>query len=537
MAGYGAGRASVGKPIDTPRTLPKHAATTPPPLFREHALNASLQQAAKLLQQGHLQQATEAYRQVLRTQPRCADAWYNLGYLLRHHGDATGALDAYGKALLCGATAPEQIHLNRAALLSDHLHQDALALEELGLALQCHPDYPPALLNLGNLHEELGARDQAIAAYARLVALIGADTSTHALQLQATARLLHLDPPAHAQDPRLSRLAQAVALPGQDAALSAILSHALAQAYDRLGLHQHAFETASAANRAGYARARRYEPEQTQQRFSHIGAVFADGASVSEQSDRLTAQDVPAPLFICGMFRSGSTLLEQVLSRHPCIAAGGELDALPRLVAQALSPFPQAAQDLTAQTRAQLAASYRQRVALAVPQHAQLRYITDKRLENFELVGLIKQLFPTARIVHTRRHPLDNGLSIFMQQLNPHRFGYAGRLEDIGHFYGASAQLMQHWLSLYPDSIHTFDYDAFVTAPESTLQALLDFLQLPWEPQCLEFHRAQNAVRTASYWQGRRPLHAEALGRWRAYAAQLGPLRQALAASGVVIED
>lgn len=506
-------------------------------MFREHALNASLQQATKLLQQGHLQQATEAYRQVLQAQPRCADAWYNLGYLLRRHGDAIGALDAYGQALRCGASEPEQIHLNRAALLSDHLHQDGLALEELGLALQCHPDYPPALLNLGNLHEEMGARDQAIAAYARLVAIAGADTSIHALQLQANARLLHLDPPAHAQDPRLARLAHVVASPGQEAALSAIVLHALAQAYDRLGLHQRAFETASAANRDGYAQARRYDPTQTQQRFSHIRTVFADGARLSERSAPFTEQNGPAPLFICGMFRSGSTLLEQVLSRHPCIAAGGELDALPRLVAQALSPFPQAAQDLPAQTRAQLAASYRQRVALSVPQHAQLRYITDKRLDNFELIGLIKQLFPSARIVHTRRHPLDNGLSIFMQQLNPHRFGYAGRLDDIGHFYGASTQLMQHWLSLYPDSIHSFDYDAFVAAPEPTLRALLDFLKLPWEPQCLEFHRARNAVRTASYWQVRRPLHAEASGRWRAYAAQLGPLRQALAAAGVAIDD
>ncbi|MEA9578432.1 sulfotransferase [Xanthomonas nasturtii] len=500
-------------------------------------MNALLQQAAKLLQQGHLQQAAEAYRDVLQAQPRCADAWYNLGYLLRRHGDALGALDAYGQALSCGATEPEQIHLNRAALLSEHLHRDALALEELELALQCHPDYPPALLNLGNLHEEMGARDRAIAAYARLLVLVSADTSTHALQLQATARLLHLDPPTHAQDPRLSRLAQAVALPGQDAALSATVSHALAQAYDRLGLHQRAFETASAANRDGYAQSRRYDPKRTQQRFNHLSAVFADGGTLSEQSDRLIEQNVAAPLFICGMFRSGSTLLEQVLSRHPCIAAGGELDALPRLVAQALSPFPQAAQDLSAQTRARLAASYQQRVALAVPQHTQLRYITDKRLDNFELVGLIKQLFPCARIVHTRRHPLDNGLSIFMQQLNPRRFGYAGRLEDIGHFYGASAQLMQHWLSLYPDSIHTFDYDAFVTAPEPTLRALLDFLQLPWEPQCLDFHHAQNAVRTASYWQVRRPLHTEASGRWRAYAAHLGPLRQALAATGVAIED
>lgn len=237
------------------------------------------------------------------------------------------------------------------------------------------------------------------------------------------------------------------------------------------------------------------------------------------------------------MFRSGSTLIEQALSRHPCIAAGGELDALPRLVAQSLSPFPQAAHALPAQTLEQLAARYRQRVAAAVPEQARLRYITDKRPDNFQLIGLIKQLFPAARIVHTRRHPLDNGLSIFLQQLNPHGFGYAGRLEDIGHFYAHYQRLMGHWLSLYPDSIHTFDYDAFVAAPEPTLRALLDFLQLPWEPGCLDFHLAGGAVRTASYWQVRRPLHADASGRWRHYAAQLAPLRAALAQAGMTLAD
>ncbi|MCC8443734.1 sulfotransferase [Xanthomonas cannabis] len=500
-------------------------------------MDISLRQAAQLLQQGHLQQAIDAYRHVLSIQPRCADAWYNLGYLLRRTGEAHGALEAYGQALACGAAAPEQIHLNRAAVLSEQLHLASLALHELELALGCRPDYPPALLNLGNLREELGQRDQAIAVYSRLLATAHADASTRPLQLQATARLLHLDPPTHASDRRLASLVRAAALPGQDSVLASTLLHALAQAYDRLGLHERAFECAAAANRHGHAHAGRYDPAQTQQRFRQISAVFSVCVATPEQAAPLPAPQPPSALFICGMFRSGSTLLEQVLSRHPSIAAGGELDALPRLVAQALSPFPQAAQDLSAQTRAQLAERYQHLLAQAVPQHAQLRYLTDKRPDNFQLIGLIKQLFPSARIVHTRRHPLDNGLSIFMHQLNPRQFSYAGRLEDIGHFYGAYAQLMHHWLALYPDSIHTFDYDAFVTAPEPTLRALLDFLQLPWEPECLQFHRGQNAVRTASYWQVRRPLHADASGRWRAYAAQLAPLRRALMQAGVAIED
>ncbi|MEA5125338.1 tetratricopeptide repeat-containing sulfotransferase family protein [Xanthomonas floridensis] len=500
-------------------------------------MKTSLQQAAHLLQQGQLPQAIAAYRHILQAEPDCADAWYNLGYLLRRTGEAAAALDAYGQALRCGADAPEQIHLNRAALLSEQLNQDTLALHELGRALRCRPDYPPALLNLGNLHEELGDRDQAIAAYSRLIGIAHPDASTHALQLQAGARLLHLDPPTHATDARLAGLARAVAVAGHDAALMSTISHAVAQAYDRLGLHQLAFAAASTANRHGHTQARRYDPQRIEQFFSDLTCVFAQDNPEHRHDTSAAARDTTEPLFICGMFRSGSTLLEQVLSRHPNIAAGGELDALPRLVAQTLSPFPQAAHALSGQRLTQLAARYRQRVAMAVPEQAQLRYITDKRPDNFQLIGLIKRLFPLARIVHTRRHPLDTGLSIFMQQLNPHQFGYAGRLEDIGHFYASYAQLMRHWLALYPDSIHTFDYDAFVAAPEPTLRALLDFLQLPWEPECLDFHRARNAVRTASYWQVRRPLHSEASGRWRAYAAQLSPLRDALTRAGVAIAE
>ncbi|MFW3175023.1 tetratricopeptide repeat protein [Xanthomonas phaseoli] len=500
-------------------------------------MNTSDQRAAHLLQQGHLQQAIAAYQSIVRDRPHAADAWYNLGYLFRRTGDIPAALQAYAQALACGAAAPEQIHLNRAVLLSEHLDDAAAALQELELALHCRPAYPPALLNLGNLHEELGARAHAIAAYTQLLAIAPVDPATRALQLQAAARLLHLNPPTAVDDPRMIGLTQAISVQGLEPPLVATVLHALAHAYDRLGQHRHAFDTATAANRHAYAQVPTYDPQRTQRHFDALMAAFDRVAVESTPLPHAGAHDATPALFICGMFRSGSTLIEHALSSHSQVAAGGEMDALPRLVAQRLSPFPQTVSTLSQQMLAQLALSYRRHLDAVVPDQAQLRYITDKRPDNFQLIGLIKRLFPSTRIVHTRRHPLDNGLSIFMQQLNPHGFGYAGKLEDIGHFYGAYHHLMNHWMSLYPDSIHTFDYDAFVAAPEPTLRALLEFLQLPWEPACLDFHLAERAVRTASYWQVRRPLHGEASGRWRSYATQLAPLRIALGKAGVPLPD
>ncbi|MEE7560992.1 sulfotransferase, partial [Xanthomonas sp. Kuri4-2] len=268
----------------------------------------------------------------------------------------------------------------------------------------------------------------------------------------------------------------------------------------------------------------RYDPERSARRTDALIAAFGP----SPETPAAAAADDAQPLFICGMFRSGSTLLEQVLSRHPQVRAGGELDLLPQLVAQCLQPFPAAAGALSRAQLDALAARYRQHARQVFGDTGAARYLSDKRPDNFLLIGLIKRLFPAARIVHTARDPLDNGLSIFLQQLNPQRFDYAGRLEDIGHFYGEYRRLMAHWTACYPQSLHTFDYDAFVRAPAPTLAALLRFLDLPWAPDCLQFHRAQRAVRTGSYWQVRQPLHADACGRWRHYREPLAPLREAL---------
>jgi hypothetical protein len=237
------------------------------------------------------------------------------------------------------------------------------------------------------------------------------------------------------------------------------------------------------------------------------------------------------------MFRSGSTLVEQVLGGHPRVTPGGELNFLLMLAAGRLAPFPQSMATVAPEREAGFAAEYRAHLASLFPQAGAGSIITDKRPDNYLLIGFIKRLFPAARIVHTTRHPMANGLSIFQQHLNPKVAGYSTDLSDIGHHYGEYRRLMAHWKALYPDSIFDFDYDAFVREPAPALQPLLEFLGLDWDARCLEFHQLRNTVKTGSYWQVRQPLHANASERWRHYDAHLGPLRSALRDAGIGIND
>jgi Sulfotransferase family len=159
--------------------------------------------------------------------------------------------------------------------------------------------------------------------------------------------------------------------------------------------------------------------------------------------------------------------------------------------------------------------------------HPDADIVTDKRPDNFLHIGLIKTLFPEAKIVHTVRDPADNILSIWFLHLDP-GMTHGFELDDVAHWYGQYRRLMAHWKSLYPDDIFDLDYDGLVAEPEPTIAALLSFCGLEWQDHCLAFHRATNAVRTASAWQVREPLYRRASGRWRNYAAHLAGLREKL---------
>jgi hypothetical protein len=149
--------------------------------------------------------------------------------------------------------------------------------------------------------------------------------------------------------------------------------------------------------------------------------------------------------------------------------------------------------------------------------------VTDKRPENFLHIGLIKTIFPSAKIVHTRRNRLDNLLSLYFLHVDPAQ-AYALDLEDAAHWYGQYRRLMDHWKTLYPDDILDVDYDELVREPNPALERMFGFLALDWEDDLLDFHRTDSPVKTASVWQVRQPLHARSSGRWRNYSKQLNKL-------------
>ena len=473
-------------------------------------LQTQLAQAGRYRQAGQTVQAEAAYHAVLARWPDLPDSWFNLALMQRRNGRHREALASYQQALDRRISGPEEVHLNRGVILAEDLNQPEAAEAELQAALKLNPRYVPALLNLGNLHEDLGRRAEALSTYERL---LGLDPG-HPDALARVSGLRSLTGP---EDPALLALSRALQRPDLSPADRATLAFALGKGLDACGAYDAAFDAYEAANRHSRASAApgqgRYDRQAQERRVDQLISVYARPADT-----QTPAAERASPIFICGMFRSGSTLVEQVLASHPQVTSGGELDLLPRLVAagggwaRVASGGPGAAQAMARDYRAGLA----QRFPGA-------GVITDKRPDNFLQIGLIKQMFPDARIVVTRRAALDVCLSNYFLHLD-HGQAYALDLLDTGHFLQQHDRLMDHWRSLYPQDMLEVSYDALVAGPRPVIETLLAFCGLDWDEACLAFHRSRSAVRTASVWQVRQPLYQASSGRWRHYARQLEPL-------------
>lgn len=462
-----------------------------------------LQRAASLRRAGRVDEAIAAYQQLLSADPNLPDSWYNLAWLQRQARRYGQALAAYGEALKRGIQGPEEVHLNRAVILSDHLHRPEDAQAELERALALKPDFVPALLNLGNLNEDRGNREGAEAAYRRALEIAPDD----ALALSRLAGISHAP---ELNEGLAARVRAAIARPGLSAAEQAQLGFALAGLLDAAGRFDEAFDAATAANDASRAAAGARHDRPAVERF-------IDQLIASSPAHRQTSGG-DAPVFILGMYRSGSTLVEQILAGHSRIGAAGELDLIPSLA----SRIPGYPQTVATADEASIAA-WRQFYRNGFPQSAGAALVTDKRPDNFLHVGLIKTLFPDAKIVHTRRNRLDNLVSLHFLHLTPD-MAYGLDLRDADHWYAQHERLMAHWKSVYPDDIFEVDYDELVRSPAPVIEGLLAFLGLGWEDSLLDFSRTSRPVKTASVWQVRQPLHSRSSGRWRNYSKQLKAL-------------
>jgi tetratricopeptide (TPR) repeat protein len=468
--------------------------------------------AADYERAGRLDEAARVYEALLEKSPRDADSWFNLAVLYRRLRNYYAALSAYDRALQCNVGTPEEVHLNRAVIYSDYLQQSDAAEQELTTALQLNPRYIPALLNLANLKEDRGDRTTALATYEKILALDQNHCET--LARYANAKTIE-----SSDDPMIARLRTALNSQQANAHEKASLGFALGKALDSAGAYAQAFSAYAIANRESRLSMRvtdaPYDAQRQERLVDELIGAFAPN------TPRAASQETIRPIFICGMFRSGSTLAERVLAGHSEVRAGGELDFIPTLVRSLLMPFPTTIRAATPAHMQKLAQFYDEALSRLFPGSAR---VTDKRPDNFLYIGLIKSMFPNAKIVHTTRNPLDNCLSIYFLHLD-HSMSYALNLEDIGHYYAQYRRLMDHWRALYGADILDFSYEAFVREPRSSTERLLQHCSLEFEESCLDLQSQQDAVKTASVWQVRAPIYAHSIGRWRNYAEQLEPLR------------
>ncbi|GAA3997609.1 tetratricopeptide repeat-containing sulfotransferase family protein [Sphingomonas humi] len=480
----------------------------------ERAMRA-MAAGAEALQRGDLPRAEAAFAEAVEADPGLADGWFNLGWVQRARRRFEAALESYARALGAGVQGAEEVHVNRAAILADHLLDPVAAAGEYQRALSLHDAYPPALLGLAQLHEDEGRRDEATDCYRRLLRSDPGDG--RAAARIAALQLAEGDPGTIAAE--LAAKVERARRPEDQAELL----FALATALDAGGRYGEAFRALDQANAlAARLSPVRYDARGFEQLVDRLIASFPAGSGGEP--------DAFSPVFICGLFRSGSTLAEQVLARHPALTAGGELEAIPAIAAS-LQPYPEAVPQLGEEAVGRLRKDYREEARRSASDGRH----TDKRCDNFLHLGLIKRLFPGAAIVHTVRHPLDNLLSTYFL-----RFGdgvsYSHRLDEAVHHAVQHERLMRHWRQVMPASIVELSYDRLVRDPRGALAPVLERLGLEWTDALLDAG-AVGAVRTASNWQVRQPLHARSSGRWRHYEAELEGARRQLIAGGVPVPD
>ncbi|MDE2345898.1 MAG: sulfotransferase [Gammaproteobacteria bacterium] len=461
------------------QTLYQRALSLEPGNFEAHMGCGSM-----LLELAHRRQALEHYREARRLASGNAELLHRLGSALRDAGAMQDALQCLQAAV---SLRPDFVaaHNSLGAVLGD-LGELTSAEHHYRAALQLRPDYASGWHNL-----------------ASIVQLKPEDSLWPALQEYRK----HLDdlPPAEA----------------------CMLEFALGKICDDQGAYSRAFEHYLNANRLK-RRTIEYD-EQRQADFFQEFARYFEHTLLSRFQQAGTQSDLP--VFIVGMSRSGTTLVEQILSSHPSVHGAGELQLLPRCLRVQLGPtgsddqMPARLAQLGTDGLRRIGEHYCRELAQLAPGAAR---ITDKLPGNMALVGLIHMAFPRARIIHCVRDPLDTCISCFSKLFTTgHAFSY--ELAELGRFYRLYSELMRHWQTVLPPGrMLEVRYEQVVNDTEGQARRLLEYCDLPWDPACLQFHSHRRTVKTASLAQVRQPMYASSIGRWRRYARYLGPLREAL---------
>jgi len=471
-------------------------------------------QAEALLQSGHLEEAMAGFAQATTLAP--AEPAPYLG-----RGNICWAAGLYDEALYWFENA-----LERAPNLTPALEGVGDALLALGRPIEAFPIFEKLLrLNeksgsarrgAGEALKQLGRIEEARAMLAQAVQLAPGNTGYHYALAQIGRFVEH--------DPRLPALEMLAARAGTlpDPARCE-LHFSLGKAYDDLGRYEEAFAQFSAGNAIKW-RHIEYNEAMFLGILSDLAAAFTAEAVAARSGIGDTSE---VPVFVIGMPRSGTSLVEQILASHPAAFGAGELMVLHKLLGQNLAgpDFPAHFSGVSNTALRKLGSLYVAHLRRQAPQAAR---IADKLPANFMLCGLIHSILPHAKIIHVRRDPLDTCFSCFTN-LFSQNIDYSYDLAELGRYYRAYDALMEHWHQVLPEgTILDISYEALVQNFEPEARRIVDYIGLPWDEACLSFHRTKRVVHTLSATQVRQPLYQSSVARAAPYAAWLTPLRQAL---------
>jgi tetratricopeptide (TPR) repeat protein len=463
---------------------------------------------------GRYTEAIAAYRKAIETRPDNAMAYSNCSLAMQASYRFHEAVELAQKAIelrpdLKGLYGNVGICLVRVGR-----HAEAIPYFQEVLAFD--PNHTMNWLNLGHVYKEIGQFDKAAEAYQQVLRLAPTDGQA-ILGLSHTRRFNRADLPWCAQ---IEQQLQNVNLRAND---RYSIHFALGKIYEDVGHYAVAFKHYQHGQQMA---ATPYDRMSCTARYQAQRNYFtADWFA----QHRGYGSDSTAPIFIVGMFRSGSTLVEQILASHSQVFGAGELPDMERIFSElpgmvGREDFPGCLDDLSAAQAHGVANDYLKRRRAEMGDKL---FVTDKMLVNFWNLGLIALLFPNAKIIHCHRDPRDTCLSIYSTRFSE-RLQFAHDLGDLGYFYSQYAAMMEHWRRVLPIPILDVAYEDVVADQVGMTRRILEYCNLPWEPQCLQFYAHDRPISTSSDWQVRQPVYKTAVRRWERFAPYLGKLFDAL---------
>ncbi len=440
------------------------------------------------------------------------DLFFNHAWFLTRAAEYQKAICQYEKAIELNVSFKEEVYLNIANILSTWLNEPEKARDYLNKALIINPRYIDAIYNLANLEEDLGNRSVAVSLFKQVISL-------NPLHGSASARLALASNDENCSD-LIFNLEELIKNPNLDRVALCECYYALGKLHDQNHSYAKAFRYWEKANQLNKSQQKHFDEKEFENQVTKIISKY-DSEYIKKHSLKTKTQ----PIFIAGMFRSGSTLLEQMISSHDRVNAGGELDYFVRH----FEAFEMEGLTDADEIRVKLKEIQKAYDEILIRHGLPEFLVTDKRPDNIFHLGLILTIYPSAKILITKRNLLDNCLSIYSNRFSEKQ-NYSCDIDDIKIYAKQTNKILMHWRKNFKNNIHVVDYDELVTDPKAKLTEALKFLNLEWQESCLKFHKSKNLVQTASVWQIREPLYKTSSGRWINYKNELSKYFQEIKA-------